>query len=328
MVDKNKLVQTAGEQLEKKKSAKDGSNACISVWEYAGNLLEQYELEQNGELQYALFRWLRKNNTLETGGLCEDGFFDYGATVIYPCNKESILYASTSVLELNVEKTENLLYMNDIAIIGNDSGSFKVRRSNIRSFYEAAMRAGYRENRTYDRIVSQGSFLDFRYITKSGRQAIEILRETGSPDNPITGILFSTHGTPYAIDFHNAGNNLYIPKKQMDDLFQRNESVWNPGKEAAYVDELGLLVQEGVVSPDVTITLHGCLNGAVGDAVPRGSEKVSLWWKKENKEGLENIAWYISKVIPQGTIIANRTQVDSGKGLNAPVMYRNGEDMG
>lgn len=36
MVDKNKLVQTASEQLEKKKSAKDGSNACISVWEYAG----------------------------------------------------------------------------------------------------------------------------------------------------------------------------------------------------------------------------------------------------------------------------------------------------
>lgn len=328
MVDKNKFIQTEREQLEKKKSAKNDSNACISVWEYAGNLLEKYELQQNGELQYALFRWLRKNNTLETGGLCEDGFFDYGATVIYPCNKESILYASTLVLELNVKKTENLLYMNDLAIIGNDSGSFNVRRANIRSFYEAAMRAGYREDRTYDRIVYQGSFFDFRYITKSGRQVIETLRHAGSPDNPITGILFSTHGTPYAIDFHNAGNNLYIPKEQMIGLFERNGSIWIPGKKAAYVDELEILVHEGIISPNVTITLHGCLNGATGGAVPSGAEKVSLWWKKENKEGLENIAWYISKIIPQGTVIANRTQVDSGKGLNAPVMYRNGEIIG
>ncbi|MBO5690817.1 MAG: hypothetical protein J6R96_03040, partial [Spirochaetaceae bacterium] len=322
MVDKNKFIQTAKEQLEKKKPAKNDSNACISVWEYAGNLLEKHELQQNGELQYALFRWLRKNNTLETGGLCEDGFFDYGATVIYPCNKESILYASTLVLELNVEKTENLLYMNDIAIIGNDSGSFNVRRSNIRSFYEAAMRAGYREDRTYDRIIYQGNFFDFRYITKSGRQAIETLRQTGSSSKPITGILFSTHGTPYAIDFHNTGNNLYIPKEQMIGLFESNGSTCTPGGKAAYVDELKLLVDEGIISPDVTITLHGCLNGATGGTVPSGAEKVTLWWKEENKESPENIAWYISKIIPQGSVIANRTQVDSGKGLNAPVMYR------
>lgn len=319
-------IKTIIETLPLKSNTEQKNNHYIPVWEYAGEILKKYDLEQNGELQYALFKWLRKHNTQETGGLCEDGFFDYGATVMFPADKENILRACTISIELNREKVENRSFLNDVAIIGNDSSNGNLRSSNIESFYVAAMRAGYREGREYDRIIYKGGFFNFSYVTKSGNDVITLLKKHGSRDNPITGIFFSTHGTPYAIDFHNPGNNLYIPENDMRGLYKRAEKGnWNPGRNVAYVDFLSDLAADGIIAADVTITLCGCLNGAKGKDVPPGAEDISLQWAKENTEHPKNIAWYISKALPLASVIANTTQVDSGQGLNSPVMYKGGE---
>lgn len=319
-------IKTMIETLPLKSNTEQKNNHYIPVWEYAGEILKKYDLERNGELQYALFKWLRKHNTQETGGLCEDGFFDYGATVMFPADKENILRACTISIELNREKVENRSFLNDVAIIGNDSGNGNLRSSAIKRFYAAALRAGYREGGKYNRIIYNGNFLDYRSVTKSGNDVITLLKKHGSRDNPITGIFFSTHGTPYAIDFHNPGNNLYIPENDMRGLYERaGKGNWNPGRNAAYVDFLSDLAADGIIAADVTITLCGCLNGATGRDVPQSAEAVSLQWAKENTEHPKNIAWYISKAMPRASVIANTTQVDSGQGLNSPVMYKEGE---
>ena len=111
-------IKTIIETLPLKSNTEQKNNHYIPVWEYAGEILKKYDLERNGELQYALFKWLRKHNTQETGGLCEDGFFDYGATVMFPADKENILRACTISIELNREKVENRSFLNDVAIIG------------------------------------------------------------------------------------------------------------------------------------------------------------------------------------------------------------------
>ena len=36
------------------------------------------------------------------------------------------------------------------------------------------------------------------------------------------------------------------------------------------------------------------------------------------------IAYYFSKLLPKATVIANTTNVNSGVGLDRPVMYKNG----
>ena len=238
-------IETASETLPVKTDKTQEDNHCVSVWKYAGNLLVKYKLERNAELQYSLFKWLKKNNTKETGGLCEDGFFDYGATVISPCDRENVLRTCTTALRLDYERKENMPCKNDIAIIGNDrNDNPKFREANINSFHDAAKSAGYEEERLYDRIVYKvslfGFFSRFEFVTKSGKDAIDLLKENGSKNNPITGIFFSTHGTPYAIDFNNPGNNLYIPKADMKKLYERTESKkkWRPRWDDANLNDL------------------------------------------------------------------------------------------
>ena len=86
------------------------------------------------------------------------------------------------------------------------------------------------------------------------------------------------------------------------------------------------LMNEGIIAKDVTITLCGCLNGATSEKVPATAEKVSLYWAKIYRgKNPQNIAWYFSILMPEATVIANTTQVDSGFGLNSPVMYKHGE---
>lgn len=303
------------------------------VWEVAGEELAKCNLERNGELQYALYKWLINNNNEKTGGLCKDGFFDYGSTVICPEGKEEILKAASISLQINEEKVENCSFYNDIAIVGNDTTDkwySRSREANLRSFYQAATRAGFDKNRNYDRLLLPGHFLSHNYITKSGKDVINLLRKNGSKDNPITGIFFSTHGAPYAIDFHNPGNNIYIPKEEMKKLFEETFSKerlkWNPGKDVAYVEDFKTLVDEGIIAEDVTITLCGCLNGATWDKVPTDAKDyVEKYWAKINQgKQPKNIAWYFSMFLPSATIIANTTRVDTGFGLNSPVMYKNG----
>ena len=38
----------------------------------------------------------------------------------------------------------------------------------------------------------------------------------------------------------------------------------------------------------------------------------------------KKIAYYFSKLLPKATVIANTTNVNSGVGLDRPVMYKNG----
>ena len=78
-------IKTIIETLPLKSNTEQKNNHYIPVWEYAGEILKKYDLKRNGELQYALFKWLRKHNTQETGGLCEDGFFDYGQRKYIAC---------------------------------------------------------------------------------------------------------------------------------------------------------------------------------------------------------------------------------------------------
>lgn len=304
-----------------------------AVWEVAGEELAKCDLERNGELQYALYKWLMNNNDEKTGGVCEDGFFDYSANVIIPDGKIEILRAASISLKINEEKVENCSFYNDIAIIGNDTtGKWydKSREANLRSFYQAAKRAGFDENRNYDRLLLPGHILSHDYITSSGKDVINLLKKYGSKNNPITGIFFSTHGTPYAIDFNNQGNNLYIPEKDMKNIYENTfveeKRIWSNGKNIAYVDDIVTLMNEGIIAKDVTITLCGCLNGATSEKVPATAEKVSLYWAKINRgKNPKNIAWYFSILMPEATVIANTTQVDSGFGLNSPVMYKHGE---
>ncbi len=294
-------IKTIIETLPLKRNTEQKNNHYIPVWEYAGEILKKYDLERNG-------------------------FFDYGAAVMFPADKENILRACTISIELNREKVENRSFLNNVAIIGNDSGNGNLRSSAIKRFYAAALRAGYREGGKYNHIIYNGNFLDYRSVTKSGNNVITLLKKHGSKDNPITGIFFSTHGTPYAVDFHNPGNNLYIPENDMRGLYERaGKENWNPGRNVAYVDVLSDLAADGIIAADATITLCGCLNGATGKDVPQGAEDLSLQWAKENTEHPKNIAWYISKALPLASVIANTTQVDSGQGLNSPVMYKEGE---
>ena len=82
----------------------------------------------------------------------------------------------------------------------------------------------------------------------------------------------------------------------------------------------------GMQIDDVTITLCGCLNGAGEFLISEEMEPVTKQWQLENGKLKEpkNIAYYFSKLLPKATVIANTTNVDSGVGLDIPVIYRNG----
>jgi hypothetical protein len=56
------------------------------------------------------------------------------------------------------------------------------------------------------------------------------------------------------------------------------------------------------------------------------TDAVTVSWKKENtgKQHAENFAYVLSKALPKATVIADRAQVNSGKGLSLPAMYQNG----
>ena len=55
-------------------------------------------------------------------------------------------------------------------------------------------------------------------------------------------------------------------------------------------------------------------------------EPVTRQWQLENGKLKQpkNIAYYFSKLLPKATVIANTTNVNSGVGLDRPVMYKNG----
>ena len=97
-------------------------------------------------------------------------------------------------------------------------------------------------------------------------------------------------------------------------------------KDAAYVSDIINLVKAKIISDDVTITLCGCLNGAGEFLISEKMESVTKQWQLENGKLKEpkNIAYYFSKLLPKATVIANTTNVDSGVGLDIPVIYRNG----
>ena len=203
---------------------------------------------------------------------------------------------------------------NKVAIVGYDN-RWGVRKT----FYEAAKQSG-------NRIVSSGIIFPIKGIgnygaVKSGKEAISVLKKSGSKNNPITDIFFSTHGAPYAIDFWNSGNNIYISEESMKSL----SSNFTPGNEAAYISDIVSLVNEGIIASDVNIVLGGCLNGARPSNVPVNTEDATA--RAWASRGMENFAKALSKALPNATITANRTQVDASKGLNSPVVYKNGEEV-
>lgn len=180
----------------------DQHNHSITVWRFAGKVLSDLGLEQNGDLQYALMDWLKKYNTEQNKVLSLDGWFDY-----------------------------------------------------------------------------------------------------------------------------NSINNLYIPREDFEKLYKNaTGNEWKANKDAAYVSDIINLVKAKIISDDVTITLCGCLNGAGEFLISEKMESVTKQWQLENGKLKEpkNIAYYFSKLLPKATVIANTTNVDSGVGLDIPVIYRNG----
>jgi len=198
---------------------------------------------------------------------------------------------------------------NKVAIVGNDT-----RWGYRKTFYEAAKATGNRIISTHIIITIKG--IGNYGAVSSGQEAIAALRAAGSKANPITDIYFSTHGTPYAIDFYNSGNNLYV-----DNMSDYNKD-FKAGGEAAFISDLVKLVEEGIIAPDVHITLGGCRNGALPDNAADSNDPTTILWAKSKNP--TNIAQALSKALPQATITANRTQVNASKGLNEPVTYRNG----
>ena len=97
------------------------------------------------------------------------------------------------------------------------------------------------------------------------------------------------------------------------------------GEGAAFVSDIAKLVNEGIIAPDVIITLGGCRNGASPENAMDSDDPTTLKWAKSRNP--MNIAQALSKALPKATIIANRTQVNASKGLNAPVIYKNGEEV-
>ena len=180
------------------------------------------------------------------------------------------------------------------------------------------------KNENTDRIVFENKK---KPEVNSGQQLIKILKKYGSPSNPITGMFFSTHGVPYAIDFFNSKNNLYIPKEDFEKLYKNaTGNEWKPNKDVAYVSDIINLVNAKIIADDVTITLYGCLNGAEEFSISEKMEPVTRQWQLENGKLKQpkNIAYYFSKLLPRATVIANTTNVNSGVGLDRPVMYKNG----
>ena len=101
----------------------DKYDHSITVWTFAGNVLADLDLEQNGDLQYALMNWLKKYNTEKNKVLSLDGWFDYNSIISYPATKTDVINACTEVVILNKENYENYYFKNDIAIIGYSSNS-------------------------------------------------------------------------------------------------------------------------------------------------------------------------------------------------------------
>ena len=101
----------------------DQHNHSITVWRFAGKVLSDLGLEQNGDLQYALMGWLKKYNTEQNKVLSLDGWFDYNSIISYPATKTDVINACTEVVTLNKENYENYYFKNDIAIIGYSSNS-------------------------------------------------------------------------------------------------------------------------------------------------------------------------------------------------------------
>ena len=71
-----------------------------------------------------------------------------------------------------------------------------------------------------------------------------------------------------------------------------------------------------------TIILAGCNNGASPDSQKNSTNKYTEKWA--NSEDAKNIAQEISIAIPNATVIASTTQVDSAKGIINSVTYKNG----
>lgn len=200
---------------------------------------------------------------------------------------------------------------NKIAIIGYD-----YRWGYRKTFYEAAKDKGYKiiPNRPLECINVIGNYCS----TETGRKVIELIKKEGSKVQ-ITELYLSTHGTPYAIDLYNSGNNIYLDN--MKEFFPKFEYEEN----AARVSDFKELYRLNVFSKDIKIILGGCYNGAKHSEYPNPKDDaVGIAWKEN--DCIENIAQQLSRLIPNAKIKANRVQVAQGV-FNKPVYYCGGNEI-
>ena len=87
-------------------------------------------------------------------------------------------------------------------------------------------------------------------------------------------------------------------------------------------DEITVVIEKD----NVFSTFVYYLNGAEEFSISEKMEPVTRQWQLENGKLKQpkNIAYYFSKLLPKATVIANTTNVNSGVGLDRPVMYKNG----
>ncbi|MCL2289158.1 MAG: hypothetical protein FWC34_00405 [Bacteroidetes bacterium] len=257
-------------------------------------------------------------------------------------------------VETNIKVATDQSRANRVALIGNCNtrrdlppfsslgekgfrtfaGHIFIRDPSQRALRDAAH--AFRDGRNYTvlRTLRNRHFSD---IIDSGKGAIRELRNHAVGKPPITEIFFSTHGTVYAVDFHNSLNNLYTTRNEMNYLF--DEDPWVYGEDAAFIEDLVCLVNNGKIAPNVTMLFTSCLLAARIEEAQRKQEcdcpvrnvsdlekKLLARWIEKNK-GLgkpRNFSLQLSEKIPGATIIAPMDQNNTRYGIQHPVLYQNG----
>jgi len=239
--------------------------------------------------------------------------------------KEHYSINSETLILNNHEKNTNR-----VVIVGDDdSDTLKVRRSNIKTFQDAANT--WRNGSKHYKQIYSNHFLVIYDIVSSGIDAINVLKKSSIGNKPITEIFFSTHGVVYAIDFNNGGNNIYTTITYTKQIVGE---TWEPKENKALISNFTELVRGGYIAPDVTITLGGCLNGAqiedliktypTTDNSPEAQRARKFIEINKNKEKTENFAYLLSLSLPKATILAPTTRNNSAEGIIYPVVYQNG----
>jgi hypothetical protein len=143
----------------------------------------------------------------QEGNSSRPPFINSNIRIIIPTKNEfmDMLQEFQSLYPGPLEIDNNLRRSNKIVIVGNDTSGQK--RANINSFHDAA--DTWAKGKNYRLATPRGK------EAKSGIEIINLLKQEGSPNNPITQVYFSTHGVPYAIDLNNSMNNLYTSPNHM-----------------------------------------------------------------------------------------------------------------